>query len=511
MSTDQTWASIDLSKPPGQDDLYPPPADPFPEPSRAVNGRRDRPAAQAVAQQPTPELIEVDFSIVRQLQTSVNQQLDEYARTQPKSLSREAQRQLAMQLISAEIEQMTFASARSGSQLMSGSQETATRDAVLAAMFGLGRIEALLTDPNVEDIYIKGTDQVRLKYSDGRLELRPPVADSADDLLDQLRSIATHHGQNERSVTSTKPWLDLRLPDGSRLAAVWGVTPEPHVTIRRHRYTDIDLAALVRLGTVSESMAAFLQAAVTARRSILVVGPQSAGKTTLLRALAQCLPPEERFATIESEYELLLHEIPERFPNLLPYEARPGMGEIGADGRPAGEVALADIFPTSLRHSLQRIIVGEVRGAEVIPMLMAMSRGYKGSMCTFHANNTRDTFQALAATMASYAANWNRDAAMQQVSSAIDLIIFIDREDTVTGPTRFVAEILEVGDVGENGLPQSTLIYGPLAELADTDPRGFPQHLPADPLWARRAGLDLGWLNPANGHWARQFPGRLLR
>jgi pilus assembly protein CpaF len=452
----------------------------------------------------------VDYGVVRRIQGVVNQELDDYARTRDRLLTRDTQRQLAMQLIAAELERLTFTTAQAGAPLMSGRQEQATRDAVLAAMFGLGRLEPLLAEPGVEDIYIRGAGQVSLRFADGRTERRPPVAESAEDLLGLLRSIATHHGQNERAVTSTRPWLDARLPDGSRLAAVWGITPEPHVTIRRHRYVDIDLARLVELGTVSAAMAAFLQAAVLARRSILVVGPQSSGKTTLLRALAQCLPVEERFATIESEYELLLHELPDRFPNLLPYEARTGLGEAGPDGRAAGEVALADIFPTSLRHSLQRVIVGEVRGAEVIPLLMAMSRGYRGSMCTFHANSTRDTFQALASTMAAYSANWARDAAMQQIATALDLVVFVDREDTASGPARFVAEILEVGDVGENGLPQSTVLFGPRTDLADMDPRGYPRHTPADPLWARRVGFDSGWLIPDNGGWVHQFPRRVL-
>ena len=452
----------------------------------------------------------VDLGVVRRLRAAVNAGLDEYSMNQQHPLSRDAQRQLAMHLITVELERLTFAAARDGAGLMSEEQEHATRDAVLAAMFGLGRLENLLRIPDVEDIYIPGTGEVRLKFADGRQETRPPVAETAEDLLAQLRSIATHHGQNERSVTSVRPWLDLRLPDGSRLAAVWGVTPEPHVTIRRHRHTHIDLPKLVVLGTLSESMAAFLHAAVIGRRSILVVGPQFAGKTTLLRALAQCLPREERFATIESEYELLLHELPGRFPNLVPYEARPGTGEVGADGRPAGEVSMADIFPTSLRHSLQRTVTGEIRGAEVIPVLTAMARGYRGSMATFHANSARDTFQALASTMASHAANWNRDAAMQQIATALDLIVFIDREDTTAGPTRFVAEILEVGDVAENGLPQSTMIYGPVKSVIESDPRGYPQQLPADPLWARRAGLDLGWLHPGNGGWPTPFPERLL-
>lgn len=454
---------------------------------------------------------EPDWALVRAVQGTVNDVLEQREKQASRPLTREEQRQLAMQIITDVLDRYVHDAAEAGTSLMSGGQETALREAVLNNMFGLGRLQRLLGDPDVEDIYIKGTQEVHLRFADGRVESRPPIAESDQDLLEQLRSIATHHGQNERQVTSTQPWLDMRLPDGSRLAAVWDVTPSPEVTIRRHRYVDVTLEKLVVMGTISASMAAFLQAAVTAKRSILVVGPQAAGKTTLLRALAQCLPRSERFATIESEYELLLHEIPGRFPMMQNYESRHGMGEKNADGKAAGEVDLADIFKTSLRHSLERIIVGEVRGAEVIPMLMAMSRGYKGSMCTFHANSTKDTFQALAATMASYSPNWNRDAAMQQIAAAVDIIVFVDRENTSEGPARFVAEILEVqSDVGENGLPSSALIFGPQPQWQDHDPRGYPQHQPEDMLWARRAGLDPNWLASSNGEWQAPFPRRRL-
>ena len=150
------------------------------------------------------------------------------------------------------------------------------------------------------------------------------------------------------------------------------------------------------MGMVSRSMANFLYAAVRGRRSILVIGVPGAGKTTLLRALAQCVERYERFASLETEYELFLHKIFDtdksgvtkpRYPLLVPMEARPGTGETGPNGRPAGEMSVADLFPASLRHSLQRLLIGEMRGAEIVPTLMAMARGYRGSMASFHANS----------------------------------------------------------------------------------------------------------------------------
>lgn len=448
-----------------------------------------------------------DFGVVRRIQGEVNADLDRYAqRADTTALTRDTQRQLAIRLITEKTAAWADAETLAG-RPPSPAAEAAIADAVLAAMFGLGRIEQLLADDDVEEIFINGVDPAVKRFADGRTELAAPVADSDADLLDQLRAIATYHGQNERAVTSAWPFLNLRLPDGSRLAAQWSITPHPQVTIRRHRFTDITLPQLVAMGTISEAMAAFLAAAVAAHRSILVVGSPGAGKTTLLRALAQCLPTWERFATLETEYELLLHELPGRFPLILPAEARPGSGERGENGRAAGEVTLADIFPELLRHGLDRILVGEVRGAEVIPMLAAMSRGCRGSMATFHADSALGTFEALASLLGEHKPNWNHAAAMAQIATAVDVIVYLDTAPTTLGgKTRFVSDIIEVGPVGENGQPATTAIFAP--DQDGEDLRGYPRHLPENQTWCRRVGFDLSWLSTANGRWDTVWAGQ---
>ena len=113
----------------------------------------------------------------------------------------------------------------------------------------------------------------------------------------------------------------------------------------------------------------------------------------MLRALAQCISSEERFATLETEFELLLHTIPGRFPLLVPVEERVGGGEKDSTGKPAGEINLSDVFPWTLRHSLERVLVGECRSHEVVSLIRAMSRGYRGSMATFHADTPAETFE----------------------------------------------------------------------------------------------------------------------
>lgn len=458
--------------------------------------------------------IEVDLTVVGEIQRAVNAAMtDHERRTNGAAMTIDAQHQLAMKLIVREIDDRSVARGMRGQGVMSEAEEKALRKAVFAAMFGLGhRLEALLDEDLVEDIYINGTRPVIVKLSDGSREIRPPVAESTEDLLSQLSQIATHHGgNNARTVNSARPWLNLRLPGAARLAAVWDLTPDPIVTIRRHRHVDVTLERLVAMGTLSASMAAFLHAAVIAGRSILVVGGQGSGKTTLLRALCQCIPATTRFASLETEYELLLHEIPNRFPGLIPYEARPGTGELDAAGKPTGEVTLSDIFPESLRHSVELYVFGETRGREVFAMMQAMARGSKGALATMHADSALAAFDSLATLMAEYKDNWTMAAAMQQIAGSLDLVVFIDREEVQDGRNmRYVTEILEVGPIAENGLPAQNWIFQPSDDdhRREIDPRGYPVGKPVDKLWARRARLDLAWLTPEHGQWNSQFPRR---
>jgi len=280
------------------------------------------------------------------------------------------------------------------------------------------------------------------------------------------------------------------------------------VTIRRHRYVDITLDRLVQMGTLSPAMAAFLKAAVIGKRSILVVGAQFSGKTTLLRALCRVIPDTERFCTLETEYELLLHERADRHPGLLAAEEREGLGELGRDGRPAGEVTVEDLFPQTLRHSLDRCVIGEIRGGEVGAVLKAMTRGYRGSMATFHTETPADTVPELATLKSEYRPNWSYEAAVYQIAAAVDLVVFIDRESIAgRGDHRYVSHILEVNGVGEGGKIQQTPIFAPLGEHDGVDPRGYLVGQPVDTRWHRRAGLDPDWLQAANSSWPEAFPG----
>jgi pilus assembly protein CpaF len=455
----------------------------------------------------------VDYALIERIKNLVNSSLDKVQETRETPLDDDGVKQLARQLIEEALQGLARDRTNAGQAPLRAEEEQRVRAAVFSALFGLGRIEPLLNDPDVEDIVITGTRPVYLLYSDGRQELAPPVADTNEELLNQLQLIATHHGQNERQVSASMPFLNMRLPDGSRLAAMWSITPEPHIVIRKHRFVDISLADLVRMGTLSGAMAAFLSAAVAGKCNILVVGSPRAGKTTLLRALARCLPAAERVATLETEYELLLHELRDergelRWPHMLPCETRPGTGEVLADGRVIGEVNLEHLLPQSLRMSVDRVIVGEARGPEVEPMLMAMLRGYPGSMSTFHANSAHSSFDGLGSLLMSNNNAWNRESAQHFIASALDLIVYVDYVDIPGGRQRFVTEIVEVTGPGEGARPATTTIFGPNPQLESAgDPRGYPLHQPESTRGRlRRVGFNWNWLSEQHGGWENPFP-----
>ncbi len=312
---------------------------------------------------------------------------------------------------------------------------------VLDCLFGLGRLQALIDDPSVENIDLNGCDRVWVTFADGSKVLGPPVADSDDELVEMLRSAAARFGLSERRFDHSVPELDLRLPDGSRLSALMGVTARTAVSIRRHRYVDLTLGDLVDLGTLDESVAEFLAAAVRARKNIVVGGAMNSGKTTLVRALAAEIPARERLVTIEQAFELGLDAMPDRHPDLVALEAR------GANAEGEGEVSMARLVRRALRMNADRVIVGEVLGDEVLPMLNAMSQGRSGSMCTIHADSSLGVFRRLA----SYAVQ----APERLPLEATNLLI--------AGAVHFVV-YLEVGEPGRPGVP-STRTRAPRAQV----------------------------------------------
>jgi Flp pilus assembly CpaF family ATPase len=415
----------------------------------------------------------IDHGLVADVRREVSDSLALRLREAPVNDPR-ARRELARSLLAAVLAERSRERVHAGLPPWSVQHEFAIADGVMDAIFGMGRLQPLIDDPSVENIEVNGHDQVWIAYADGREVRGEPVASSDAELIDLVQALVTRTGQAERSFSTASPVLHLRLDDGSRLTAMAWVTPRPVLVIRRHRIREVSLAQMIEWGSMSRAVAEFLGAAIRAGRNVIVTGPQNAGKTTLLRALAAEFPPMERFATIEREYELHLHEL-ERHPRVVAMEARLGSSERDATGRASGEVSLSDLVVDALRMNVRRVIVGEVRGPEVVPMLNAMSVG-DGSMCTLHARSAAKALDRIVTLCLEQGQGMTDTFAYRAAADGIDLIVHLAlHHDAAAGGARhrFVAEILEVDGIGESGRPVVTTVFTP-----GPDGRAVPAHHP---------------------------------
>lgn len=359
---------------------------------------------------------------------------------------RDAQRERGRTIIWDLISQEGTERARAGAEPWSTTEQGRIARAVFDAVFGLGRLQPLVDDDQVENVMIFGHDRVVLELTGGRLVDAAPVADSDQELIEFLSFVATRSEVNARPFSPSHPRLHLRLDGGARLAAQAWVTPRPQVVIRRHRLTQISLEDLVGLEAMSPVAASFLAAVVRSGRSIVVSGAQGAGKTTVVRALCNEIPPYETIGTFETEYELHLHEMPDRHPHCFAWEARPGSGEVGPDGRKAGEFTLDEALFDSFRMNLSRQIVGEVRGPEAMAMLKAMQSG-AGSISTTHAANAVGAIEKLVTCVMESGTHATHDFALRSVAAGINVIVHVTKQvdllpDGAATVTRFVSEII---------------------------------------------------------------------
>lgn len=376
--------------------------------------------------------------------------------------------------------------------------QNALRGAVLDSMFGAGRLQPLLDLPGIENIEIEGHDGVTLEFSDGSLETGPPVADSDADLISEIQHLARTSATGEQQFSMVRPWLRLALPDGSRMAAEAWLSHRPSVTIRKHPYIDTDLAQMKALGAIDDSLHAFLSAAIRAGKNVMVSGDAGSGKTTLVRALLNELDPNERLATIEAQYELLMHRLPHRHQRVWAAEAQSG-GEVGVDGRPVGEVSLTRLIELSLQKNVKRIVVGEVVGEEVMAMMEAMQGG-RGSVSTVHAHSALDTVERLVTLITRARGNLDTAFGYRLVAQNVDLIVHISLVDEshLEGGRkwRHVDEVVAL-EVSRDTHVAHTRIFEP-DEFGRARPTG------ALPPWisdVERHGFDAGWLDPAASTW----------
>ena len=340
-------------------------------------------------------------------------------------------------------------------------QERQLANAAIAQVLGLGRLQSLLDDPEISDIHVRGCAPVWVKLRNGDRLKVSSVVDSDDELIELIRRAATRMGRTERRFDAATPELNLQLPDGSRLFATMEVSARPSLVIRRHRFEISSLNQLRLRGLFDETLQDFFAAAVSAKRNIVIAGGTGSGKTTLLRALINEVGASERIVTIEDAYELGLERFEDLHPDHDALQSRPA----NIEGR--GEITLADLTRMALRMDPDRVIVGEVRGAEAFPMLMAMSQGNNGSMCTMHADSTRSVFPKLAAYVSMASTGLPVETVNLLVASAIHFVVYIDN----TNANRRITSIREVVDSEGSTIVSNEIFH---LDIDDGTITGFP-------------------------------------
>jgi pilus assembly protein CpaF len=304
-----------------------------------------------------------------------------------------------------------------------------------------GPLERFLADDTVTEIMVNGPHDIWVERA-GRLQETPARFSDESHLRRIINKMVAQVG---RRIDESSPMVDARLPDGSRVNAI--IPPlslsGPLVTIRKFSKERLGPADLVRLGTLSTETVEFVQRCVLAELNILISGGTGTGKTTLLNALSTAVPDTERIVTIEDAAELRLNQ-----RHVLRLEARPK----NIEGQ--GEIPIRELLHNSLRMRPDRIIVGEVRGPEALDMLQAMNTGHDGSLSTVHANSARDALSRVETMVLMAGYELPVKAIRQQVASALDLIIHLER---LQDGSRRVTSIAEVGRMESDVITLSEL------------------------------------------------------
>lgn len=301
-------------------------------------------------------------------------------------------------------------------------------DDLINELTGFGPINPLLLDETVSEVMVNGPDMVYCERN-GRLELTDVKFRDNEHVLNVIDRIVSPLG---RRVDETSPMVDARLPDGSRVNAI--IPPlalnGPTITIRKFSKDPLTIQDLIRFGTVTEEMALFIEACVKARLNIFVSGGTGSGKTTTLNVLSSFIPHDERIVTIEDAAELQLGQ-----DHVVSLESRP------ANMEGTGEITIRNLVKNSLRMRPDRIVIGEVRGAEALDMLQAMNTGHDGSLATGHSNSPRDMISRLETMVLLAGVDLPIRAIRDQISGALDVII---QQARLKDGTRRIVNITEV-------------------------------------------------------------------
>lgn len=299
---------------------------------------------------------------------------------------------------------------------------------IAAEILGFGPLQPLLEDDTITEIMVNGPKNVYIERK-GKLHRVPITFESNDHVMRVIDRIVAPLG---RRIDESSPYVDARLPDGSRVNAV--IPPislvGPTLTIRKFSKNPITVEQLVQFGSVSNEVIQFLKACVEARLNVLISGGTGSGKTTLLNVMSSFIPDDERIITIENAAELQLRQ-----EHVVTLESRPP----NIEGR--GEITIRDLVINSLRMRPERIIVGECRGGETLDMLQAMNTGHDGSMTTAHANTPRDALSRVETMCLMAGMDLPIRAIREQVSSAVDLIAQQERMRDGTRKVTYVSEV----------------------------------------------------------------------
>ena len=312
--------------------------------------------------------------------------------------------------------------------------ESALARSVHDEIYGLGRVQVFIDHPDVVDVHIPGPDSIFMTLTDGSKIRGPSVVDSDAELNALVSRQARRAGRSERRFDREEVDLDLRLPNGARLHALREVTGRTVVDIRQHRWEIGWLDQLVDCDEIDVALAGFLAAAVRARFNIVVAGGTAAGKTTMLRCLINEIPAEERIITVEDSLELGIERFAELHPDHESIEAR----KPNSEGK--GAFTLSEALRSSLRmmdSAGGRVIVGEVRGYEVIPMLKAMTQGNDGSMCTVHGSSARDALGRLQLYALEAPEHLAHEVSAPYIAAGVHFVVYLEpcRRDP-PGPER---------------------------------------------------------------------------
>jgi pilus assembly protein CpaF len=308
-------------------------------------------------------------------------------------------------------------------------------ESIVAEILGYGPIEPLLADESITEIMVNGAKQIYIERY-GKLEKTNAVFESDDHAMRIIDRIVAPLG---RRIDESQPYVDARLPDGSRVNAI--IPPlalnGPTLTIRKFSKQPLTVQNLIELGSITPESIEFMKACVVARLNVVVSGGTGSGKTTLLNILSGFIPEDERIVTVENAAELQLRQ-----DHVVTLESRPP----NIEGK--GEVTIRDLVINCLRMRPDRIVVGECRGGEALDMLQAMNTGHDGSLTTAHSNSPRDTLARLETMCLMAGMDLPVRAIREQVSSAVDMIV---HEERMRDGSRKVVNITEVqgmeGDV----------------------------------------------------------------